>query len=145
MPSRACAAIASLRDPDQPSGRQLHCPDDVAARFQLAERCLVVVPLAHGAPAAGAVGVLNLDGHRYAVHPAPADETVPPAPLEILTSRELEIATLVAAGLVNKQIARRLGISMWTVAAHLNHAFIKLGVHTRAEMAARVAAALHYR
>ena len=39
----------------------------------------------------------------------------------------IALYALVAAGLVNKQIARRLDISMWTVAAHLNRAFIKLG------------------
>jgi DNA-binding NarL/FixJ family response regulator len=52
-----------------------------------------------------------------------------------LTKRELEIITLVAEGLTNKQAARRLHISEWTVASHLKRIFIKLGVESRTAMA----------
>jgi predicted ATPase/DNA-binding CsgD family transcriptional regulator len=48
-----------------------------------------------------------------------------------LTAREREIASLVAAGLSNRQIAERLFISRRTVDAHLEHIFGKLGITSR--------------
>ena len=53
-----------------------------------------------------------------------------------LTNREREILALLADGLSNKQIARRLGISTNTVKTHLELLFDKLGVSTRAEAVA---------
>ena len=52
----------------------------------------------------------------------------------ILTNRELQIATLVARGKSNKQIAKQLQISKWTVSTHLRKIFIKLKVDNRAAM-----------
>jgi two-component system, NarL family, nitrate/nitrite response regulator NarL len=54
----------------------------------------------------------------------------------ILSNREREILALLADGLVNKQIAARLGISTNTVKTHLELLFDKLGVTTRAEAVA---------
>ena len=48
-----------------------------------------------------------------------------------LTAREREIASLVAAGLSNRQIAELLFISRRTVDAHLEHIFGKLGITSR--------------
>ncbi len=48
-----------------------------------------------------------------------------------LTAREREIASLVAAGLSNRQIAEMLYISRRTVDAHLEHIFGKLGITSR--------------
>lgn len=53
-----------------------------------------------------------------------------------LSRREQEILALLADGLVNKQIAARLGISTNTVKTHLELLFAKLGVATRAEAVA---------
>lgn len=53
-----------------------------------------------------------------------------------LSNREREILALLADGLVNKQIAARLGISTNTVKTHLELLFDKLGVTTRAEAVA---------
>jgi len=61
-------------------------------------------------------------------------------PLTLLTERELQIATLVASGQVNKQIAQQLRISEWTVSTHLRRIFVKLGVDSRAAMVYRCAA-----
>jgi DNA-binding CsgD family transcriptional regulator len=58
---------------------------------------------------------------------------------EILTERELQIATLVAMGRLNKQIADKLHISEWTVSTHLRRIFAKLGVRSRAAMVYRCA------
>jgi DNA-binding NarL/FixJ family response regulator len=53
-----------------------------------------------------------------------------------LSNREHEILALLADGLINKQIAARLGISTNTVKTHLEVLFDKLGVATRAEAVA---------
>jgi two-component system NarL family response regulator len=56
---------------------------------------------------------------------------------EQLTERELEVLQLVTAGLRNKEIAARLGISEHTVKFHLRHILDKLHAQSRAEVAAR--------
>lgn len=56
-----------------------------------------------------------------------------PAPL---TAREAEVLELVAHGMTNKEIARRLVVSTGTVRTHLENIFEKLGVHTRTAAAA---------
>ena len=50
-----------------------------------------------------------------------------------MTPRETHVVKLVSAGLSNKQIARRLGISEKTVRNHLSRAFHKLGATNRTE------------
>ena len=54
--------------------------------------------------------------------------------LTALTARELEVATLMAAGKPNKIIARELGISEKTVQVHRHNTMTKLGVHSGAEI-----------
>ena len=49
-----------------------------------------------------------------------------------LTSREAEVVALLARGLQTKQIARSLGISLKTADRHVQNAYRKLGVSTRA-------------
>lgn len=53
-----------------------------------------------------------------------------------LTSRELEVATLVAEGLTNRQIADRLVISERTAQNHVQHILTKLGFASRSQIAA---------
>ena len=55
-----------------------------------------------------------------------------PAPAGLLTARERAVLDLVAEGLTNVAIGRRLGISPKTVNAHLEHVYAKLAVSTRA-------------
>ena len=57
-----------------------------------------------------------------------------------LTERELEIAILVASGCSNKLIAKKLGISSWTVSSHLRRIYSKLNIENRAALACRCAA-----
>ncbi|MGN0125981.1 MAG: LuxR C-terminal-related transcriptional regulator [Rhodococcus sp. (in: high G+C Gram-positive bacteria)] len=55
-----------------------------------------------------------------------------------LTGRQREIATLVAHGLSNQQIADRLTMSVRTVEGHIYRAATKLGVTSRTELAALI-------
>jgi DNA-binding CsgD family transcriptional regulator/uncharacterized protein YkwD len=52
-----------------------------------------------------------------------------------LTPRQAEILELVAAGLGDKEIAKRLGVSIPTVRTHLRRMFRDRGYHNRAEAA----------
>jgi DNA-binding NarL/FixJ family response regulator len=58
-----------------------------------------------------------------------------PTPLHTLTDRETQVLSLVAQGLANKIIARKLGISEKTVKAHLTRVFAGLGVSDRTQAA----------
>jgi len=58
-----------------------------------------------------------------------------------LSPREREVAGLVADGRTNREIAARLFLSEKTIETVLSRVFRKLGVRSRAEVAARVAAA----
>jgi DNA-binding CsgD family transcriptional regulator len=58
---------------------------------------------------------------------------------DALTKTELEVVRLVSEGLSNPGIGARLFISRHTVETHLRHVFEKLGVGSRAEVAAEAA------
>ena len=57
-----------------------------------------------------------------------------------LTTREREVAALIAAGLSNRDIAARLVISARTAETHVQHIMVKLGLTARAQIAAWTAA-----
>jgi DNA-binding CsgD family transcriptional regulator/tetratricopeptide (TPR) repeat protein len=57
---------------------------------------------------------------------------------ESLTATEREVSLLVAEGLTNGAVARRLYVSPHTVNTHLRHVFAKLGVANRVALAAVV-------
>jgi len=63
-----------------------------------------------------------------------------------LTHREREILLWVGGGMSNKEIARRLGLSVGTVKLHVHSIFMKTGAKTRfnliVQMAARSSAVL---
>jgi DNA-binding NarL/FixJ family response regulator len=62
------------------------------------------------------------------------DPQTPPAQLAELTEREREILKLVAAGLSNADIARRLVISPLTAKTHVGRILAKLDCHDRAQL-----------
>jgi DNA-binding CsgD family transcriptional regulator len=57
-----------------------------------------------------------------------------------LTATERRVATLVAEGLANKEVAAALFVTVHTVEAHLSRIYRKLGIHSRRDLA-RVPAA----
>ena len=74
--------------------------------------------------------------------PVPPNEQAPPATFTLnqvqldalgITPRELEILTLIAQGLSNREIAGRLFVSENTVKTHCSRAFDKLGARRRTQ------------
>ncbi len=60
-------------------------------------------------------------------------------PRDRLTSKEIEVATLVWQGLTNREIGRLTGTTEQVVKNHLRSTFDKLGVWSRLELAMYVA------
>ena len=56
-----------------------------------------------------------------------------------LTATEQRVAELAAAGTTNREIARAVFMSEKTVEAHIARVYRKLGIHSRAELGARMA------
>jgi len=65
---------------------------------------------------------------EQSLSPAPAD---PPSYPDGLTAREVEVLRIVAQGLTNEQVAKRLVISPRTVDTHLTSIYSKIGVSSR--------------
>jgi DNA-binding NarL/FixJ family response regulator len=66
------------------------------------------------------------------VRSAPA-RTEPPAGLEELTTREVEVLRLIARGFSNAEIAKELFVSETTVKTHVAHVLMKLNVRDRVQ------------
>jgi DNA-binding NarL/FixJ family response regulator len=67
---------------------------------------------------------------------AAVNETERPS---LLTPREVEVLAAIGEGLSNKEIARRLDISLHTVKFHIESLFRKLGARTRTQALAKAA------
>jgi LuxR family maltose regulon positive regulatory protein len=80
-------------------------------------------------------------GKLLAAFPAPPPDRPPPGPaaglVEPLSGRELEVLRLIAEGLSNQEVARRISISLRTVKWHTGHIYGKLGVQSRTQAIAR--------
>jgi DNA-binding NarL/FixJ family response regulator len=76
-------------------------------------------------------GVTRTVIEEYATHAKDAS-TAPP--LAELTDREREVMALVAEGLSNDEIARRLFVSPATAKTHVSRAMVKLGARDRAQL-----------
>ena len=68
-----------------------------------------------------------------------AERSLDPAVAASLTAREEEILRLVATGMTNREVAGALFISPGTVRKHLENAYAKLGVRSRAQAVAVLA------
>jgi DNA-binding CsgD family transcriptional regulator/tetratricopeptide (TPR) repeat protein len=115
-------------------------PDDpVAAAAELA----AVVPYWRKAKATWYLGQLRAwaaqHGLRFPQEPASAAATTSGESSSPLSSREREVAALVAEGLTNRQIAEKLVISERTAEGHVEQIRNKLGFHSRTQIATWVA------
>jgi DNA-binding NarL/FixJ family response regulator len=91
-----------------------------------------------GAPAGRLAAALTAVAHGLtAVDDGLAPELLRPSPVATasgdLTPREAEVLALLAEGLANKEIARRLGIADRTAKFHVESILAKLGAASRAE------------
>ena len=71
---------------------------------------------------------LHGHGHRHGHPGLPADQPANPPAGHELTAREIEVLVLVVKGLINKEIADRLNISLTTVISHRKNITEKLGI-----------------
>ena len=116
----------------------LHREADRGTRFELGREVAVLIPGATLIPLPGSSHLFY-----HGDWPAVADAMLgflyePTSPGPRLTGRELEVAELVAEGLTNHSIARRLSIAPRTAEAHVENIRRKLEVHSRAQIAAWV-------
>jgi DNA-binding NarL/FixJ family response regulator len=65
--------------------------------------------------------------------PEPQPSAGPDEPPDGLTARETEVLVLIAEGLTNQEIARKLHVSTATVKTHINNLFAKTGLKDRAQ------------
>jgi DNA-binding CsgD family transcriptional regulator len=82
------------------------------------------------------VSPLSIGGSEYLLLSFPRAPAMP----DVLTPAERQVALAALAGLSNAEIARMRGSSPRTVANQLAKIFRKLGVRSRAELAARARA-----
>ena len=78
--------------------------------------------------------IVNLRHHGHEHHTRPASDTSAPIP-NALSPREAEVLTLVARGLMNKEIADRLHIGLTTVISHRRNISAKLGIRSASGLA----------
>jgi pimeloyl-ACP methyl ester carboxylesterase len=116
----------------------LHREADQGTRFELGREVAALIPGATLIPLPGS-SHLFYHGDWLAVLDAALGFLCEPAsPGPRLTDRELKVAELVAEGLTNQAIARRLSVAPRTAEAHVENIRRKLQVHSRAQIAAWV-------
>lgn len=76
-------------------------------------------------------GALERDRRRHSDEKSKLDRR---ARFESLTPRERQVMALVTAGLMNKQVAARIGISEMTVRIHRGHVTRKMGAKSLADL-----------
>lgn len=131
----ADVTIVAGRDaPAADGGAMIIAAGEAAVDWNPRSGISAVLPRSAGTPQwiaaihAVAAGLLVI--HPDQVHPPPRDES---PWLEGLTPRETSVLGMLAAGLGNKIIAYRLGISEHTVKFHVASILSKLGASTRTE------------
>jgi len=114
----------------------LHREADVATRFRLGRELAALIPNATLVPLRGSTHLFYFGEWQAVLEQILSFLSEPLPEGAMLSAREREVATLVADGLTNQEIATRLGIAPRTADAHLEHIRIKLGVRSRAQVAA---------
>jgi pimeloyl-ACP methyl ester carboxylesterase/DNA-binding CsgD family transcriptional regulator len=114
----------------------LHRQGDVATRFALGRELAAMIPAATLTPLQGTTHLFYMgDWHAVLNAILAFLATAADEPLT-LSAREFEVASLVAEGMTNREIATRLHIAPRTADAHVEHIRTKLGVRSRAQIAA---------
>ena len=120
--------------------RSLYQKCQVAARDTLGEKAYAAAWVEGQAMTFGQAIEYALSEKEFAPPTTPLlEEPQTDKPPVTLTRREKEIATLLARGLTNRQIASELSISVYTVATHVRRILKKLGLSSRAQVAAWIA------
>jgi pimeloyl-ACP methyl ester carboxylesterase len=117
----------------------LHRRGDKAVRFDLGREVAAGIPGATFAPLEGDVHFFFLgdaDQVLERVLEFLGDKRTPPKQPAALSPREQEVAALIHQGLSNGEIGFRLGISERTAESHAEHIRNKLGLRSRAQIAA---------
>jgi len=70
-------------------------------------------------------------GHLWVEEQVLRNMHCPDHPSKVLTNRETEVLELLLQGLINREIAEKLGICQGTVKIHVKNIFAKTGVHGR--------------
>ncbi|HLW49220.1 MAG TPA: alpha/beta fold hydrolase [bacterium] len=134
----------------------LHCRGDARVPFEEGRQMAALIPGARFIPLEGKnhlpqegdpcwqpliVKVRRfLGADEYAIEGRAAVTAASPAPADrlqsLLTSREREVAALIAQGLANREIAERLVIRERTAEGHVQSILNKLGFNSRVQVAA---------
>src|SRR6516225_6570714 len=113
----------------------LHRVADQGTRFELGREVAALIPGATLIPLPGSSHVFYHGDWPAALEAIIGFLCEPASPGPQLTGRELEVAELVAAGLTNQAIARRLSVAPRTAEAHVENIRRKLEVRSRAQIA----------
>jgi len=114
----------------------LHREADRGTRFELGREVAALIPGATLIPLPGSSHLFYYGDWLAVVDAVLGFLCEPASEGPRLTGREFEVAGLVADGLTNQAIARRLSVAPRTAEAHVENIRRKLGVRSRAQIAA---------
>ena len=72
---------------------------------------------------------------RFAEHYAKGNKPADKSPVASLSDREIEVFRLIGEGLVNRQVAEQLRLSVKTIETYREHLKSKLSLHNAGELA----------
>jgi pimeloyl-ACP methyl ester carboxylesterase/DNA-binding CsgD family transcriptional regulator len=113
----------------------LHREADKGTRFELGREVAALIPGATLIPLPGSSHLFYHGDWPIVLEALLGFLSEPASTGPRLTGRELEVAGLVAEGLTNQAIARRLSVAPRTAEAHVENIRRKLQVHSRAQIA----------
>ena len=116
----------------------VHREGDKGTRFELGRQVAALIPGATLVPLPGSSHLFYHGDWRSVLDAMLGFLSEPATSGPRLTERELEVAELVAEGLTNQSVARRLSVAPRTAEAHVENIRRKLGVRSRAQIAAWV-------
>ena len=116
----------------------VHREGDKGTRFELGRQVAALIPGATLVPLPGSSHLFYHGDWRSVLDAMLGFLSEPTTSGPRLTERELEVAELVAEGLTNQSVARRLSVAPRTAEAHVENIRRKLGVRSRAQIAAWV-------